>query len=131
MSEAHIESREKQLAQQEGTRAGWTFRPDVDIVESGDAYVVTADLPGANETSVRIGLEDGVLTIDAHTANGPDPAWRPLYAEYRPGNYHRQFQLSEEIDAGRIEAKMRDGVLTLSLPKSEAARPRQIRVTAE
>lgn len=125
-----LEAQEKTTALREGTRPGLVFRPDVDIVESGDEFFVTADLPGVDEENVRIHLEDGVLSIDAEPATEPDPAWTPLYAEYRSGGYHREFRLTDAVDDERIRATMRDGVLQLHLPKTERHRPRQIAVQA-
>jgi HSP20 family molecular chaperone IbpA len=123
-----MQSREKQALPREGTRPGWLFRPDVDIVEGSDEFVVSADLPGVDENGVSIELADGVLSIDARLAEPPDPAWRPVYAEYRTGGYQRKFALAETIDVTKIRAAMSDGVLTLNLPKVERHRPRQIQV---
>jgi len=124
-----MKSREKQALPREGTRPGWLFRPDVDIVERPDEFVVSADLPGVDESGVSVELADGVLTIDARLAEPPDPAWRQVYGEYRTGGYQRKFALAETIDAAKIRAAMNDGVLTLNLPKMERHRPRQIPVS--
>ena len=125
-----IETREKQAVERETTREGPFFRPDVDIVERRDGYLLTADLPGVDENHVQVRLEDGVLTIDATLAVEPDPAWTPLHREYRMGGYHREFTLSDRIDGEKISARMQDGVLELELPKAEAVRPRQIPIHA-
>lgn len=123
-----IQTRSKQAIEREHTREGWTFRPDVDILETADEYLVTADLPGVDENHVEVRLEEGVLSIDGTLAVEPEPKWTPLYAEYRLGGFHREFALSDRIDAAKITAKMRDGVLELRLPKVERHRPRQIEV---
>ncbi len=125
-----IETREKQTLGRETTREGPSFRPDVDIVERKDAYLLTADMPGVDENHVQVRLEDGVLSIDATLAVEPDPGWTPVHREYRMGGFHREFTLSERIDAEKISARMRDGVLELELPKAEAVRPRQIPIHA-
>ena len=125
-----IETRGKQPVGREQTRPGVVFRPDVDIIEEKDQFLVTADLPGVDDKTVEVRLENGVLSIEARTAVELEPAWTPIYAEYRSGGYHREFVLSEEIDAGAIRASMRDGVLEVHLPKSQAARPRTIPVHA-
>jgi HSP20 family protein len=125
---APLEQSGKQEVQRERTRPGLTFRPDVDIAESREAFLVTADLPGVDESHVDVRLEDGVLSIDAELAVLPDPSWRPVYAEYRLGGYHREFTIPDAVDATGIRATMRDGVLELHLPKVEAHRPRQIEV---
>jgi HSP20 family molecular chaperone IbpA len=123
-----LEVRDKEAVEREGTRPGLVFSPDVDIFERQDAYVLLADLPGANESSVDVRLEGGILTLDARLATAPDPSWTPLHEEYRFGSYHREFRLSDQIDSGRVSARMRNGVLELQLPKSAAVRPRTIAV---
>lgn len=125
-----LELREKQALQQEETRPGPVFRPDVDILESGDAYVVHADLPGVDERNVQLRLEKGVLSLDAQLSVLPDPSWTPIYTEYRLGGFHREFRLPEEVDEGGVSATMRDGVLELRLPKAEPHQRRQIQVQA-
>lgn len=125
---SELQTREKQALEREGTRPGLIFRPDVDIVERRDEFLVTADLPGVDESHVDVKLEEGVLSIDASLAVEPDPSWTPVYAEYRMGGYHREFRLAETIDPEKIQAKMRDGVLELHLPKTDRHRPRQIAV---
>src|SRR5262245_37367078 len=125
-----IEPRDKRAVEREGTRPGPTFRPDVDIVEQKDAFVVVADLPGVDERHVEVRLENGLLSIDAALASEPERSWTPLYAEYRLGGYHREFSLSEAIDADAIEARMSDGVLQVRLPKTSRHQPRRIAVQA-
>jgi HSP20 family protein len=125
-----IEPRQKQSVEKESTRPGPVFRPDVDVVESAEDYLVTADLPGVDEQHVRIHLEEGVLSIDASLATLPEEGWRSLYREYHVGGYHREFRISDRIDADRISAAMRDGVLELRLPKLDRHKPRTIQVQA-
>ncbi len=125
-----IEAREKQEVEREHTRPGFVFRPDVDIVERVDEFVVTADLPGVDEQHVDVRLEKGMLSIRADLAVEPEPEWRHLYDEYRTGSYYREFTLSDRIDVNEIKASMKDGVLDLRLPKAEKHRPRNIEVRA-
>lgn len=110
----------------ERTRCGCCFRPNVDILEQGDELLVVADVPGANSDSIDIHFEDGVLEIRAAVA--PRHSEGFLHQEYGIGDYYRTFQISEAIDASKISAEYHDGVLTLHLPKSEAAKPRKINV---
>ena len=123
-----LQTQEKQALEREGVRPGLVFRPDVDIVERPGEFLVTADVPGADEHNVDVRLEEGVLSIHATQAAEVDSTWTPIHAEYRVGGYHREFTLSEAIDAESIRAEMRDGVLELHLPKSDKHRPRQIDV---
>jgi len=125
-----IETREKQEVEREQTRPGIVFRPDVDIVERADEFLVTADLPGVDEPHVDVRLENGLLTIRGELGVEPEPEWQPLYGEYRLGSYYREFALSDRIDVNGIKASMKDGVLELHLPKAERHRPRNIEVRA-
>ena len=129
-TQAALRPAEKQVLERERTRPGLVFRPDVDIVEQKDAFLVSADLPGVDERAIEVRLENGLLSIDAPSGPGPDRAWTPIHAEYRTGGYHREFALSDAIDVNAIEAKLVDGVLRLRLPKRSEARPRQIAVQA-
>lgn len=133
MTETHaLQAREKQELETggESTRPGRVFRPDVDILENADGFVVYADLPGVDENTIDVRLEKGVLTLDAQLAVFPDESWNPLHIEYRLGSYHREFRLSEGIDSEAVSAKMQNGVLELTLPKSAERRPRSIPVQA-
>lgn len=122
----------EQLSQSEGepTRAGTYFQPAVDIFESKEAFVVYADLPGVKQEDMDIDIRDGVLSLTA-AVEEPAPNLRPLYREYGVGGYMRRFTLGNKIDTARIEAALKDGVLTLTLPKADAARARKIEVRAE
>lgn len=122
--------REKQPVAEETTRPGPIFRPDVDIIERADDFLVTADLPGVGAQHVNVRLEEGVLSIDAASSVEPDASWAPVHAEYRIGGWRRSFALPDRIDAERIRAEMRDGVLELVLPKLERHRPRRVEVRA-
>jgi HSP20 family molecular chaperone IbpA len=125
-----LRSREKQTLERETTRGGPVFRADVDIVERADEYLVTADLPGVESNDLQVRLESGVLSIEATRGFVPEPGWTPVYSEYASGGFYREFRLSDQIDVGRISAKMRDGVLELHLPKAEQHRTRRIEVTS-
>ena len=125
-----LRSREKQAIERETTRGGPVFRADVDIVERADEYLVTADLPGVETGDVQVRLEGGVLSIETTRGFTPEPGWTQVYSEYASGSFYREFRLSDQIDVGRISAKMRDGVLELHLPRAEQHRSRRIEVTS-
>lgn len=128
-----IEAREKQELETEGTRPGSAFRPDIDILEREDAFVIHADLPGVDEDSVDILLDKGVLTLDARPQEDQqdqETDRNPLHLEYGIGGYHRQFRISEKIDAAAVTGKMKDGVLELVLPKTAQHQSRRINVQA-
>jgi HSP20 family protein len=130
--EQEIVAREKQQVQgTEKTRPGRYFVPDVDICEYDDSMRLWADMPGVTEKDVTVTLKDGMLTIEGSVSAAGYDKLAPLYTEYNVGNYFRQFALNSEVDEARISAKMRNGVLTVDLPKHEQAKPRSIAVTAE
>jgi len=113
------------------TRETRQFVPDVDIYETDDSLVLLADMPGVGSDGLDIRLEKNILTIHGKTT-GIDVADRKIVRmEYEPGDYHRAFTLSEEIDQEKIEASMKNGVLKLRLPKAAQARARIIPVKAE
>lgn len=127
-----LEPRTKQeLTGAEATRPGRTFSPTVDIFETNDAITVLADMPGVRADGLSIDLRDDVLTIDGRVADDLEGnGERVLVREYETGGYRREFRLTNLIDRDRIDASLRDGVLRLTLPKAEAARPRRIEVRA-
>jgi HSP20 family protein len=118
----------EETAAAERTRCGSCFRPNVDILEQGDELLVLADVPGARAEGIDVKFEDGTLTIHAPVEPRQKPEHEFLLREYGVGDYWRTFRVSETIDAGKITADYADGVLTLHLPKAEAAKPRKISV---
>lgn len=113
----------------EMTQTRPVFVPAVDIYENDGALVLVADMPGVDRSGVELHLEENQLTIRGRVAAETD-CGDPLYSEYRSGDFFRNFTLSNVIDQEKIEATMKNGVLTVILPKAEAARPRQIAVKA-
>lgn len=114
----------------ERTRASKIYNPDVDIIEGKDKIVVIADMPGVNENSIDITLDDNVLTIYGRVDwNIPDKM-KLTHAEYGIGDYQRIFTISGEINREKIEANVKDGVLRLTMPKNDAPKMRKITVNA-
>lgn len=103
-----------------------TLIPPVDIFEIEEGLAVVADLPGVAKEDLDIRVENDVLTIKGKVTPPDTPG--VLYREWDLATYHRQFQLSEQVDRDKIEAEMRHGVLTIKLPKVEAAKPKRIQV---
>jgi HSP20 family molecular chaperone IbpA len=101
----------------------------VDIGETRDAVWMTVDLPGVDEKTVQVDLEDGVLTIQARVDAEEYRDLTPVYSEYNVGNFERTFRLSSRIDSNAIQARIEHGVLHLTLPRAEAARPRSIAIS--
>jgi HSP20 family protein len=120
----------KQPMRGEGTRPGPVYRPDADILERAEEYLVLIDLPGADEQSVQVRFDKDVLTIEASPASAVEPAWTPRHVEYQPGAYAREFRIADGIDVEAIRASLKNGVLELHLPKTGRRRPRTIQITA-
>jgi HSP20 family protein len=106
--------------------------PAMDVAERGDAYLVQAELPGVSPDQVDVSFEQNVLTI-----RGTKPAsfdvnaegeLRVFAAERVHGGFERSVRLPEFVDADRIEAKFAHGLLTITVPKAEAAKPRRIAI---
>lgn len=130
MTTGSLERAEAQpVTREEPTRnGGLCFRPNVDIVETPDELIVFADVPGVAKDDVDIQFENGTLTLWGRVRPRQSEGTSFVLREYGVGDFHRSFRVSEQIDAGRITAKLNGGVLTLHLPKAEAARPRKISV---
>ncbi len=133
MTPQELVKKEKQQVQtqgQEKTRPGVYYMPDVDICEAEDSLKLWADMPGVSDKDLGVTLENNILTIEGMVSTSMYEGLSPRYTEYNVGNYFRQFTLNETIDAGRIKASLRNGVLELDLPKVKKARPRKIEVRA-
>jgi HSP20 family molecular chaperone IbpA len=112
----------------EPTTAGPVFTSSVDIFETAREITLLADMPGVKPKDLTVDLDDNVLTL----AGNVEPPERPneieLLREYRMGKYFRQFNLSEVIDQPKIQAKLEDGVLRLTLPKVQPSKPRKVKI---
>jgi len=128
-----IEETEKQELAETGaerTRDRLAFVPRADVYEAGEAIFVVADVPGVDENSLDITLEKGVLTINGYVEPAYPEGHNLAHCEYRVGDFVRAFTLSDQIDQGKIEATVSNGVLRLRLPKVAEATPRKIAVKA-
>ncbi|MFO0945523.1 MAG: Hsp20/alpha crystallin family protein [Planctomycetota bacterium] len=124
-------STEAAVPQAEPTRNERTFLPNVDILESAEELQVVMDLPGASPEGVDITFEKGTLTVHAKVTERRAETAPYLLREYGVGDFHRSFQVDEKIDATKIAAEYVAGVLTLHLPKAQAAKTRKIEVVAK
>ena len=119
---------EKEAPRQgERTHAEEFISPEVNICETKDGYVLEAEMPGVNKDGLEITLENNELTIIGRRSS-ETVAGEPLFRERSVAHFRRVFELDPAIDAGRINAKVNQGVLTLTLPKSERVKPRKITV---
>ena len=113
----------------ERTRSSRCYRPNVDIVENDEAVILLADLPGTRSEDISVDFEKGTLSLHALVSERQPEGTRFLMREYDIGDYTRTFEVNEQIDASRISAAYANGVLRLTLPKTEIAKPRRIQVS--
>jgi HSP20 family protein len=105
--------------------------PAVDVTENESGITVKADLPGVSRDNLHIRVDGETLTIEGQVNLGAVDGLEPVYAEVRTAQYKRSFVLSRDLDTSKIDATMKNGVLTLTVAKLEQAKPRRIPVRAE
>jgi HSP20 family protein len=126
--ELQVQQKRELEKKEEATIPARVFLPTADIYETNDSLNVVLEMPGVDKNSVEVRVEDGVLKIDGRLDFGKYQGLQPLYTEYNVGHYSRSFRLSSKIDQTKIGAELKDGVLSLVLPKLEEAKPRTIQV---
>ena len=113
------------------TRGGLHFTPRVDIYETDNELLLFAEVPGVRPGDVDLHYEQGELVLQGRVRHNVQPGGgrrQMLWQEYEEGDFYRAFTISESIDANRIEAECKNGVLIVHLPKAEAVRPKQVTV---
>jgi len=116
------------LSSQSGSDRSPRFMP-MDLYKVDDHYVLTADLPGVDPGSVDVSVDNGTLTLTAHRSARSEDSVQWLTSERFFGTYRRQLSLGEGIDTSRITATYENGVLTVTIPLAERAKPRRIAVS--
>ncbi|MDD5284789.1 MAG: Hsp20/alpha crystallin family protein [Desulfuromonadaceae bacterium] len=118
---------ERNVQTREETRSNDKYiRPAVNIIETEEGLILTADIPGATKEGLDVNVEKGILTISApasHTLPG-----QPAYREFELASYYRQFTIPESLDHEKAKAEFNNGILTLRVPKAEIAKPKRIEV---
>lgn len=127
--ELQVQQKREVEKKQERTIPARFFVPVTDIFETKDALTVVLEMPGVNNQSVDVRVENDVLTVEGQIDFAKYDAMQPVYTEYNIGSYTRSFELSSKVEQDRISAELKDGVMTLVLPKAEKARPRKIAVS--
>jgi HSP20 family protein len=102
--------------------------PEVNIYETEEGYVLQAEMPGVPKEAIEVTLENNTLTFVGHR-KVEAVTGSVVYRESREADYRRAFELDPAIDPGKISAEMRQGVLTLTLPKAERVKPRKITIS--
>jgi len=128
-SELEGQKKRELETKEEKTIPARIFLAVADIYEAPDALTVILEMPGVEKSNVSIQVEDGVLNVEGRLELDKYRGLVPLYTEYNIGHYSRSFRLSRAIDQNKIAAEMKDGVLFLTLPKIQEAKPRTIEVS--
>jgi HSP20 family molecular chaperone IbpA len=105
-------------------------RPAVDVFEDETGITLLADMPGVPKDQLELKVEGDELTIEGSVESSTPEGLEAVYAEVRVPRFRRSFTLSRELDSARIDASLKDGVLTLRIPKQSHAQPRRIAVSA-
>ncbi|MBV9626481.1 MAG: Hsp20/alpha crystallin family protein [Xanthobacteraceae bacterium] len=127
--EVQVQQKREVENDRESTVPARRFVPVTDIFETDQALTVVLEMPGIDKGSVDVRVENDLLSIEGQVDLSKYRGLAPLYIEYNVGNYARSFQLSSKIDQDRITADLKDGVMTVTLPKAEKAKPRRINVS--
>jgi HSP20 family molecular chaperone IbpA len=127
--ELQVQQKRELEKKQEATIPARVFVPTTDIFETDDALRVLVEMPGVEKGNVEISVKDRILTIDGRIDFQKYAGMLPVYTEYNIGNFHRRFSLSNKVDASQIRAEIRDGLLTLTIPKSEEAKAQRIEIS--
>ena len=115
--------------QAEARREGEKFTtPPATVNETADGYMLELEMPGVNKEGLEISIEKSEISIVGRRSN-PAISGTLVHRESRPHNYRRSFEIDPSIDSAKIVARMNQGVLTLTLPKAEAVKPRKITVS--
>ena len=127
--ELQVQQKREVEKRQESTVPARVYVPVTDIFETDAALMLALEMPGVDRGNIEVTLDSGVLTIEGKVNFTKYAGLHPVYTEYNVGNYVRGFELSSDIDQERISADLKDGVVTLTLPKAEKAKPRRIVVS--
>jgi len=126
--ELQVQQKRELEKKEESTVPAREFLPTADIYEDEDALNVVLEMPGVDKGNVEVSIEDGLLKVGGRLDFSKYQDLQPLYTEYNIGNYSRSFSLSDQIDQNKIAAEMKDGVLSLKLPKAKQAKPRTVQI---
>ena len=125
--ELEVQQKRELEKKDESTIPARVFLPNTDIFETEDVLTVVMEMPGVNREHADITVEDDVLSVAGRIDFSKYTNLQPVYTEYSVGHYRRSFNLDpNSFDERRISAEMKDGVLTLTLPKAERVKPRSI-----
>ena len=123
---ANTENRAGQTNNLSANERGYLV-PKVNIVETKDSFILEAEMPGVSKEGLEVRLEGNELTIVGRRQTGV-PGAEPVYRESSPRDFRREFVLDPSIDTSKLSATIEQGMLTVTLPKTEKVKPRKIQV---
>jgi HSP20 family protein len=127
--EVQVQEKRELQKKDESTIPARTFVPTTDIYETDQVLTVVMEMPGVDKANLDVNVENDVLSVAGRIDFSKYEKLQPIYTEYNIGHYRRSFSLEpNRVDQEKIRAEMKDGVLTLTLPKAERAKPRRIMI---
>jgi HSP20 family protein len=107
----------------------WNWNPAVDVIENDDSFVIKAELPGVDKKDISLDIKDGTLTLKGERSTEKEDKNDRYYCKERAyGSFRRDFRLPVHAEADKITADYKDGVLTVTIPRPEDRKPKQITV---
>ncbi len=129
-SKEMTQAQEKTVAKREEARPEVVLRPAVDVYENKEGVTLKADLPGVSPETLDVKVDNEELVIEGSVNLDVPENMEARYAEIQSSRYRRSFSLSSDLDIDKVEAELKNGVLTLRIPKREELKPRKITVSA-
>ena len=123
-----VQQKKEIQAEEEMTVPARYYVPHTDIYETDDVLTVVMEMAGVRKNDLDVRVNDDVLEVEGRIDFSNFAEMEPVYSEYNIGHYRRKFSLSRKIDRDKISAEMKDGVLTLLLPKADEVKPRKIEI---
>ena len=130
MAETQVTKRDENAVLAQAPETETTYVPDVDISESNEHIRLVADMPGVDQQSVEVTVENNVLTVEGNAQLEAPEGYDLVGQEYGVGKFRRDFTLSNAVDTDGIKARVRHGVLEVTIPKREEVKTRKIEIGA-
>jgi HSP20 family molecular chaperone IbpA len=131
VSRAQADDGQGREPQNRASESGGVLRPPVDIFENAEGITLRADMPGVSKDRLNLRLDGPNLLVEGTIEIAPQGQMQALYADVRSAVYRRSFMLSNELEPDKIDANLKDGVLTVRIPKRAELRPRRIEVRTD
>jgi HSP20 family molecular chaperone IbpA len=126
-----VATRQQDALQREGQRLEFVLRPATDIFEDDEGITLQMDVPGASKERLSLQVNRDRLDVEADVRIDMPQDMEAVYADLRSTRYQRTFALSSELETSKVDASLKDGVLTLRIPKRAEIRPRRIEVRGD